>query len=53
MREDDVFSVEMSERRMERVADVFESEREMSEEREMEDELPDIFMSVRLSLPSV
>ena len=53
MREDDVFSVEMSDVLMEREADVFVSERETSEEREMDDELPDIFISVKLRLPSV
>ena len=52
MRDDDVFSVEMPDLRIEREADVFVSEREMSEEIEMDDELPDIFMLVRLSVPS-
>ena len=38
---------------MEREADVFVSEREMREERKIDELLPDIFMSVRLRVPSV
>ena len=53
MREDDVFNVEMSDLRMEIEADVFETEKEMSEETDISSEFPDIFMSVRLSDPSV
>ena len=53
MREDDVWREEMSDVLMEREADVSVSEREMREETEMDDELPDIFISVRLSVPSV
>ena len=53
MREDVVWRDEMYDLRMEREADVFVSEREMREETEMDKVLPDSFMSVRLSVPSV
>ena len=53
MRGDDVFSVEMPDLRIEREADVFVSEREMRDETEMSSEFPEIFMSVRLRVPSV
>ena len=53
MREEDVWREEMSDLRMETEADVFVSEREMRDETEMSSEFPDIFMSVRLSVPSV
>ena len=45
--------MEISDLRIERDADVFVSDRETSEETEMDDELPEIFMSVRLRVPSV
>ena len=53
MREDDVSREEMSDVLMEREADVFMREREMRDETEMSSEFPDIFMSVKLSSPSV
>ena len=52
MREDVVFSVEMSDVLIDREADVFVSEREMRDESEMDEVLPDIFISVRLISPS-
>ena len=53
MREDDVFRVDITDVMMEREADVFVSEIEMSEEIEISLELPDIFMLDRLSVPAV
>ena len=53
MREDDVFRVDITDVMMEREADVFVSEIEMSEELEISLELPDIFMLDRLSVPAV
>ena len=53
MREDDVWREEMSDLRMEREADVFVSARERRDETDISSEFPDIFMSVKLRLPSV
>ena len=53
MRDDEVSRLEMSDELMEREADVFVSEREMRDETEMSSEFPEIFMSVRLRVPSV
>ena len=53
MRQDDVRREEMSDVLMEREAEVDVTERERREETEMDEELPDISMSVRLRLPSV
>ena len=52
MRQDDIFSVEMTDCVIVRPPEFFVREGEMSEETEMDDELPDIFMLVRLSVPS-
>ena len=52
MRDDVVWREEMSDVRMEREADDFVSEREMRDETDISSEFPDIFMLVRLSVPS-
>ena len=53
MREDDVSRLKMCDVLMEREGDVFVSEREIREVTENWWEFPNIFMSVRLSVPSV
>ena len=53
MREDDVFRVEIADWVIVRVPEFFIRDEEMNEETEMSLELPDIFMLIRLSSPSV
>ena len=52
MRECDVFRVDMADCVIVSVPEFFVREGEMREETEMSLEFPDIFMSVRLSVPS-